>query len=237
VLRVDDAVGETLTGYSEHLRKVSMGLAADMTRRYAVIGFRIALIHAAVERSAVVTTGHLERALALTEYARSGMGWVFGQSLGNPLATLLLRHLQAMPDGLTATHITRHIIRDPLKRQDAIDELVRMGYAEVAAVAGPHGRTRTALRAVGLSSTGFPDFQISTRSHESGETAWKSGNQGHLSTNGLEIGLEIGGTHMEIGGALGTWLRPCRDYEQHQNQHRQTPDGWVCAACDEEEAA
>lgn len=30
------------------------------------------------------------------------------------------------------------------------------------------------------------------------------------------------------------WLRPCRDYANHQSSHRNTPQGWVCDACDSE---
>ena len=33
----------------------------------------------------------------------------------------------------------------------------------------------------------------------------------------------------------GEWARPCRDYVSHQTEHRNTPDGWVCLACDAEE--
>jgi hypothetical protein len=231
LLAVDDAVGESLTAYSEHLRAVSVGLASDMTRRYAVIAFRIALIHAACERSSIVHAGHLERALALTEYARSGMGWVFGQSLGNPLATLLLRHLQASGE-VTATHITRHVIRDPLKRQDAIDELVRMGFAEVVVAKGAAGRQRSVLRAVGQSSTRVPDFQISKGFGGSGHSAWKSGNQAVLSTDAVEIGMENSGTQWKSGAAEATWYRPCNDYTNHQDHHRLEAHGWVCIRCD-----
>ena len=231
LLAVDDAVGEALTAYSEHLRAVSVGLAADMTRRYAVIAFRIALIHAACERSPKVHVGHLERALALTEYARSGMGWVFGQSLGNPLATLLLRHLQASGE-VTATHITRHVIRDPLKRQDAIDELVRMGFAEVVVTRGAAGRARSVLRAVGLSSTRVPDFQISKGFGVSGQNAWKSGNQAVLSTDAVEIGMENSGTQWKTSAPEATWYRPCNDYTNHQDHHRLEAHGWVCIRCD-----
>jgi len=236
VLHADDRVGETLTGYSEHLRKVSIGLAADMTRRFAVIAFRLALIHAACERSATVAPAHLERALALTEYARSGMGWVFGQSLGNPLATLLLRHLQAAGE-LTSTHITRHVIRDPLKRQDAIDELVRMGFAEVAVSTPgrPGGRPRATLVAVSSTTGGlFPRFHV--KPHDG------TGSRGTLEqtpvsrSDGLEETLEkTPRTVEETLEQTGEWLRPCRDYSNHQARHRQTPKGWVCGACDEEE--
>ena len=35
---------------------------------------------------------------------------------------------------------------------------------------------------------------------------------------------------------VGEWLRPCRNYSNHQDRHRQTPAGWICLACDEEDA-
>ena len=31
------------------------------------------------------------------------------------------------------------------------------------------------------------------------------------------------------------WLNPCRQYPDHQNDHRQTPSGWTCVACYPEE--
>lgn len=34
----------------------------------------------------------------------------------------------------------------------------------------------------------------------------------------------------------GEWLRPCLDYRAHTSSHRQTPDGYVCLACDQEDA-
>ncbi len=233
-LGVDDDVSDTLTQYSEHLRTTTLGLAADMTRRFAVIAFRIALVHAAVECAARVTLDHLRRALALTEYARAGMGWVFGQSLGNPLATLLLRHLQDA-GSLSATHITRHIIRDPLKRQDAIDELIRLGFARVGAVVGTGGRRRSELQVVAPEGSRVPIFQGSSVPPSEAESRGNQENKASGARSGLEQSVENSGS---LGKQEPIWSHPCRDYEAHRGEeHRNTPTGWRCFICYPEEPA
>lgn len=140
-------VSRLLTDYGKHLVKDATGLAKDLSRRYPIIAFRIALVHAALERSAVVTTEHVWRGIALTEYARQGIPWVFGYTVGNELATLILRHLREV-GSLTKRQITQDWARDPVKRQRALDELRRLGFAEVAKVSGTGGRARSELRLV-----------------------------------------------------------------------------------------
>ena len=144
-LAVDHAVVDTLSAYADFLPGVSSGVAHDLSRRYSVIAFRIALVHATAERSARITTAYLERALALVEYARSGIGWVFGGTVSDPHADLLLRHLQAA--GSLQQRLVSRLIRDPIKRQGAIDELLRLGYARVEATTPTTrgGRPRTDL--------------------------------------------------------------------------------------------
>lgn len=221
-------VSEALSEYDEYLWSESVGIAADMTRRFSIIAFRIAMIHAAVERERVVSLEHVSRAVALTEYARSGMGWVFGETLGNRDATLLLRQLRDS-GSLTAAAISRHMIRDPLRRQDAIDELVRVGLARVTKATTTGGRPRTTLESVVgrgafrtfsplITTEPEPKRRLDGQNGEKRSEAWGKG------------GEKVGERVQELG-----WLRPCRDYEQHQNQHRQTPQGWVCTTCDEEE--
>lgn len=159
-LDADTDVSDFLSQYDEYLWAESVGIAADMTRRYSVIAFRIGMIHAAVERSPLVTREHVERAVALTEYARSGLGWVFGETLGNRDATHLLRQLREAGE-LTSWSISRHMIRDPLRRQDAIDELVRVGLARVVR-STTSGRPRTTLVATGGKGTFAPFAHLST---------------------------------------------------------------------------
>ena len=52
------------------------------------------------------------------------------------------------------------------------------------------------------------------------------------SEEGLRVTVVTGDTRAREG----EWLRPCRDYRSHTSSHRQTPDGYVCLACDQEDA-
>lgn len=239
ILAVDHDVIEALSTYADFLPGVSSGIAGDLTRRYAVIAFRVALVHAMAERSKVVTTHHLVRSLALVEYARSGIGWVFGGTVNDPYADLLLRHLQSARSLRQAT-VTR-LIRDPIKRQAAIDELIRLEYARVANVHVTGGRPRTEL----VMEPGKGDFlpflptfrnraERNSRTpgikEERARTAWKE-----LEESGKEV-VESQALDTSTGEVSDqpTWLRPCRDYLPHRDQHRNTKAGWVCLACDGE---
>src|SRR5207253_2441268 len=48
---------------------------------------------------------HLEAALALWEYAAASARWVFGDTLGDPLADEIYRALLEEPDGLTRSQL------------------------------------------------------------------------------------------------------------------------------------
>lgn len=223
-------VSEALSEYDEYLWSESVGIAADMTRRFSIIAFRIAMIHAAVERSRIVTLEHVGRAVALTEYARSGLGWVFGETLGNRDATLLLRQLKEN-GSLTAGTLSKYLIRDPIRRQDAIDELVRVGLARVVKVQTGK-RPRTELHDVPERGS-FRAFRALIEGPRGPEPA-RSARYSISRSNDLRVtAAEVRVIARNDGSG---WLRPCRDYEQHQNQHRQTPEGWVCLTCDEEGA-
>jgi hypothetical protein len=143
----DGGVSRLLTDYGKHLVRDATGLAKDLSRRYPIIAFRIGLIHAALGRSAVVTEEHVWRGIALTEYARQGIPWVFGYTVGNELATLILRHLREV-GSLTKRDITRDWARDPVKRQRALDELRRLGFAEVVKDESKGGRRPAVLQLI-----------------------------------------------------------------------------------------
>lgn len=217
-------VSEALSEYDEYLWSESVGIAADMTRRFSIIAFRVALIHAAVERSRSVDLQHVRRAVALTEYARSGLGWVFGETLGNRDATHLLRQLKENGT-LTAQTLSKYLIRDPLRRQDAIDELVRVGLARVVKVSTGRSRPRTELHAVPERGQ-FRAFRAligAPLGSAPAQNARKSDSRSD----------DLRGTSAEVRGtARDSWLRACQDYAAHQNSHRQTSDGWVCDICD-----
>jgi len=232
-ISIDPAVTRQLSEYSDWLPTVAIGVGRDLTRRLGIIAFRVALVHALVERSTVVAPGHLTRAIALTEYARAGIAWVFGETVGNRDADLLFRYL--LDRGrLTKHDITQEITRDPLRRQAAIDELTRLGVAEVSTIHPEgRGRPRTELVAVGT-GTEFRAFRarfansVPENLHEMHEM---HGNA-VLSTNDLARNSHEIRTEIARKSETGEWLRPCNDYTAHQASHRQTAEGWICDACD-----
>ena len=257
-------VDDLLTEYDRFLRANSVGLEADMTRRYTVIALRIALVHAAVETEAEITRDHVTRAVALTEYARRGMEWVFGATLGNGASTLLLRQLQE-EGSLSNGTISKYLIRDPQKRQEAVDELCRLGLARVEKVT-TSGRKRTEL-VLEAREGGFRDFRAlftvppktdadaSERVHARAEarervqkgtpehdTGCAEGARKVAEVVDRETGEIAAQKVAEVARETGeiadstdaTWLRPCRGYHAHQDHHRRTQDGWICLACDKE---
>lgn len=237
LLGVDPAVTRLLAEYAEFLPDASAGLARDLTRRLGIIAFRVALVHALVERSVTVTMDHLDRALALTEYARRGIDWVFGDTIGNPDANLLFRHLDAA-GRLTRRAITQGIVRDPIRRQAAIDELVRLGRAQVVTIqTGGRPRTELSKGSVGGTFVRFVQALTTPRGespenlhgmHESAQTAAQKVHESR--TEGAQ-------KVSEVGSEAGVWLSPCHFYREHQTSHRQTPNGWICPICAPPEAS
>ncbi len=230
-LEVDDAIQAKLREYSDFLPTVAFGIARDLTRRLSIIAFRVALVHAVVERAARVTVEHMRRAIALTEYARRGIAWVFGDTIGNPDADLLFRHLQAS-GRLRQNVITRQIIRDPLRRQAAIDELLRLGRAQVVTVQTA-GRARSELVPVAAGGAfvhfvqGFGDS-----APRDAENVDEMDERVDLIGDGL--GRKVDESRTEVGRKgrkSDEWVGECHFYEDHRSAHRKTAQGWVCDIC------
>lgn len=233
VLDRGPGVDALLSEYDAFLRAESVGLAADMTRRYAVIALRCAMVHAGVERSRIVTRQHVERCIALTEYARAGLDFAFGEALGDAASSYLLRLLRDR-EVLSQGEISKYFLKDILKRQAAIDDLCRLGLAEVVRVQ-TSGRPRSELR-LKHQKGGFRDFRAvfgpAPKDQERGVSVEMGRERG---AEGRESAYQNRKEGAQKGAEALGWLRPCRSYDRHQDHHRQTPSGWTCGACDEEE--
>lgn len=256
LLTVEPRVTKMLAEYADFLPTTAFGVAKDLTRRLGIIAFRVALVHALVERSVKVTRAHLDRAIALTEYARRGIAWVFGDTIGNPDADLLFRHLQAA-GRLRQNAITRQIIRDPLRRQVAIDELLRLGRAQVVTVQ-TGGRARSELVPTPNQGTfvhfiqGFDnphprnaenvdemDERVALIGKPLGQKvdeSWteldESGRKGQAPDSVDESwtkGLDESRTKVPTADA--EWVSLCHFYEDHTSSHRLTAAGWICDIC------
>ncbi len=103
---------------------------------------RIACIYALLDRSLVIQRVHLEAALAVWRYCEASAQYLFGESLGNPLADDLYQLLLQAPDGLTRNEISNHFGRHRSARDiaTALGVLAEYGKARMVKDAAEGGR-------------------------------------------------------------------------------------------------
>ncbi len=218
-----------LSEYDDYLRANATGTAARMTRRFGVLALRMALVHASVEQSANITRDHVLRSIAVTDYALRGLTYCFGHAAGDADATHLLRMLRDSDTGeLTMTDLKSDFIREPIRRQAAIDELQALGLAEVVKVR-TRGRPATSLRLV-VQDRDFGDFGALLANPRRGESRDSVQNAPN-SVNGLPQRVPEGAR----SAPKSSVSVPCQDYAAHQSSHHRTADGWMCDACQGEE--
>jgi hypothetical protein len=82
------------------------GLMGAVTSRAEAQVTRLALIYALLDRSPVIRVQHLKAALAFWDYAQASARFIFGDSLGDPMADEILSALRVNPLGLTRTEIS-----------------------------------------------------------------------------------------------------------------------------------
>jgi hypothetical protein len=81
------------------------GLAGTICARAEAHVVRLAMLYALLDQAATIRLAHLEAALALWDHAERSARWVFGDSLGDPLADEIYRALLEEPDGLTRSQV------------------------------------------------------------------------------------------------------------------------------------
>jgi len=84
------------------------------------------MLYALLDASEIIKAEHLYAALALWEYVEASTAYVFGETLGDPIADTLLAALQACyPRGLTRTVILEETFQRNV-RADELDRILRM---------------------------------------------------------------------------------------------------------------
>jgi hypothetical protein len=96
------------------------GLAGSLLARAEAHVMRLACICALMDQSTWVQVEHLKAALALWDYVEASVRYVWGESLGDPVADEILRALRGRPDGMTRTGI-----RDLFNRNKPAEEIGR----------------------------------------------------------------------------------------------------------------
>jgi hypothetical protein len=94
------------------------GLAGSLLGRAEAHVMRLALIYALMNHSSVIQASHLLAATTLWDYVERSVVFLFGDSLGDPVADELLRLLRASPGGLT-----RNDMRDFFKRHQSSERI------------------------------------------------------------------------------------------------------------------
>ena len=98
------------------------GLFGQVTARAEAQTIRLALLYAVLDKSAEIHLTHLCAALELWRYCEDSAAFIFGASLGNPLADAMIELLRAHPDGMTRTEISNHFGRN--KTKTALDAAI-----------------------------------------------------------------------------------------------------------------
>jgi hypothetical protein len=97
------------------------GMAAEVTSRAEAQVLRLSLVYAVLDGAASMCLPHLQAAKALWDYSAASVRYIFGDSLGDPVADEILAELRkAGSDGRTRNQIReyfgRHIRSDEIAR-------------------------------------------------------------------------------------------------------------------------
>jgi hypothetical protein len=119
-LKRDEAAREVWLAVYPKLAEGRPGLLGAITARAEAQVMRLACIYALLDLSPVIRREHLEAALALWEYAEASAKYIFGESLGDPVADTILEALRKCPTGLSRTEIrdlfSRHVSEEQIAR-------------------------------------------------------------------------------------------------------------------------
>jgi hypothetical protein len=123
-------------GFDEHARRhwwelypqltePQDGLTGAVCARAEAHVVRLALLYALLDHAHEIALSHLDAALALWEYAAASARWVFGDSLGDPLADEIYSALLDEPDGLTRSQV-RDLFNRNRRSKDIAHALQRL---------------------------------------------------------------------------------------------------------------
>jgi len=93
------------------------GLFAAITSRSEAQVMRLACLYALLDCADEIRAEHLQAALALWSYCEESARYIFGDSVGDPIADTILKALKANLEGLTRTQISSLFGRHRTKEQ------------------------------------------------------------------------------------------------------------------------
>lgn len=120
-LRWDDEAAEYWCSIYGPLSSGGTGMAAEVTSRAEAQVLRLSLVYAVLDGAESMCLPHLQAAKALWDYSAASVRYIFGDSLGDPVADEIMAELKkAGNDGRT-----RNQIRELFSRHLRSDEIAR----------------------------------------------------------------------------------------------------------------
>jgi hypothetical protein len=131
-LGFDDAARQRWWQLYPTLTEPEAGLAGAVCARAEAHVIRLALLYALLDAAREIRLPHLEAAHALWHYAAASARWVFGDTLGDPLADDIYRALLNQPDGLTRSQVRDLFSRNRSSKDigQALERLAASGRVE-----------------------------------------------------------------------------------------------------------
>jgi len=93
------------------------GLLGAVTARAEAQVMRLSCLYALLDLSDTIRLEHLSAGLALWAYCEDSAKYIFGETLGDPLADEIKRVLDGEPNGLTQTELSNHFKRHKKSEQ------------------------------------------------------------------------------------------------------------------------
>lgn len=119
----------TVKGLYHELTKRRSGMFAATTGRAAPIVLRMALVYAMLDTSKEIKAKHLLAAKEVWRYCEESAQFIFGDSVGDPVADQILAKLRkAGPDGMTRTQISELFQKN--RTADEISRALRQLHGE-----------------------------------------------------------------------------------------------------------
>jgi hypothetical protein len=100
------------------------GLLGAVTARAEAQVMRLACLYALLDLSNIIRMEHLSAALTLWGYCEQSARYIFGESLGDPLADEIKGVLDDAPDGITRTKLNDHFKRH--KKAEQLDRALNI---------------------------------------------------------------------------------------------------------------
>lgn len=130
-IKRDESARKIWRGVYEKLSSPKSGLFGSAVSRGEAQVLRLSILFAVLDGSQVVREEHLLAALAIWDYCEDSARFIFGESLGDPVADAILRALRNRPSGMTRTDISNILGRNAGagRISSALAALIQKGLA------------------------------------------------------------------------------------------------------------